>query len=149
MYLVVVMDWYSRKVLSWRLSNTMEARFCREALEEALARYGKPEIFNTDQGSQYTSKEFLDFLREAGVRISMDGCGRWQDNRMVERLWRSLKSECVRLSEFEEGKETRLAIGQWFKSYNSERPHFSLGKRTPDEVYFGELPGDNQKRLVA
>lgn len=146
LYLVVVLDWYSRKVLSWGLSNTMEAGFCRQVLEEALEKYGRPEIFNTDQGSQYTSREFLEVLEEAGVAISMDGRGRWQDNRMVERFWRSLKYECVYLLEFEGGKEAREAIGRWIGSYNGERPHFGLGGRTPDEVYFGgNLPGVRER----
>ncbi len=149
LYLTVVMDWYSRKVLSWRLSNTLEARFCREALEEALIRYGKPDIFNTDQGSQYTSREFLEVLEGARIQISMDGRGRWQDNRIVERLWRSLKYECVYLCEFEDGKEAKQAIGSWFEVYDSERPHFALGRKTPNEVYIGGILMDNQERLAA
>jgi putative transposase len=148
-YLVVVLDWYSRKVLSWGLSNTMEAGFCRKVLEDALEGYGKPEIFNTDQGSQYTSREFLEVLEEAGVAISMDGRGRWQDNRIVERFWRSLKYECVYLQEFEGGKEARETIGRWIESYNRERPHFGLGWRTPDEVYFGGNLPEVQERLAA
>jgi len=109
LYLVAVMDWATRKVLSWKLSNTMEADFCIEALEEAMARYGKPEIFNTDQGSQFTSPRFVDVLLDAGVRVSMDGKGRWMDNVFIERLWRSLKYECVYIHAFETGTELRVA----------------------------------------
>lgn len=142
LYLVVVMDWYSRKVLSWRLSNTLEADFCVAALEEALAKYGAPEIFNTDQGGQFTSLDFTQTLEDAGVRISMDGRGRWMDNVMAERLWRSLKYECVYLNAFETGSEAREGIGRWFDRYNRRRPHSSLDDRTPYEAYFGlPLPG--------
>jgi putative transposase len=136
LYLVAVMDWYSRKVLSWRLSNTLEADFCVAALEEALARYGRPEVFNTDQGSQFTSFEFTDVLKKADVKISMDGKGRWMDNVMVERLWRTLKYGCVYLNAFETGSEARDGIGKWFERYNGRRPHSSLDDRTPDEAYF-------------
>ena len=137
MYLVAVMDWHSRKVLSWRLSNTLDASFCVEALDEAMARYGRPEIFNTDQGSQFTSLEFTEALSGAGVRISMDGKGRWMDNVFIERLWRSLKYECVYLNAFETGSEARAGIGEWVSYYNGERPHSSLGGLTPDDVYSG------------
>jgi len=113
LYLVAIMDWASRKVLSWRLSNTMESVFCVATLEEALARYGRPEIFNTDQGSQFTSAAFTDVLKSAGVRISMDGKGRWMDNVFIERLWRSLKYECVYLNAFETGSEARAGIDCW------------------------------------
>lgn len=116
------MDWYSRKVLAWRLSNTLEADFCVAALKEALANYGPPEIFNTDQGSQFTSSDWIDELKEAKVKISMDGKGRWIDNRMIERLWRSLKYECVYLRAFETGSQAREGIGRWLAYYNSERP---------------------------
>ena len=129
------MDWASRKVLSWRLSNTLEASFCVEALEEALGRFGTPEIFNTDQGSQFTSLEFTAVLKEAGVTISMDGRGRWTDNIFIERLWRSLKYECVYLSEFATGSEARAGISWWVDFYNERRPHSSLGDRTPEETY--------------
>ena len=129
------MDWASRKVLSWRLSNTLEASFCVEALEEALARYGTPEIFNTDQGSQFTSLEFTEALQRAGVSISMDGKGRWMDNIFIERLWRSLKYECVYLSEFATGSEARAGISWWIDFYNDRRPHSSLEDRTPHEAY--------------
>ena len=135
LYLVAIQDWASRKVLSWRLSNTMDASFCVEALEEALAKYGPPEIFNTDQGSQFTSLEFTQTLKDAGVRISMDGKGAWMDNIFIERLWRSLKYECVYLHDFENGSETRAGIGWWIDLYNSQRPHSSLDDRTPDEAY--------------
>ncbi len=135
LYLVAIMDWHSRKVLSWRLSNTMEADFCVEALKEAIERYGPPEIFNTDQGSQFTSGDWIATLTEAGIKISMDGKGRWIDNRMIERLWRSLKYECVYLHAFETGSEARAGIGQWLAYYNAERPHSSMGILTPNEVY--------------
>ena len=136
LYLVAIMDWASRKVLSWRLSNTMEADFCVAALEEALARYGKPEIFNTDQGSQFTSDAFTDVLKDVGVRISMDGKGRWMDNVMIERLWRSLKYECIYLHAFETGSEARQGLKHWIDFYNTRRPHSSLDDKTPDEAYW-------------
>jgi putative transposase len=135
LYLVAVMDWHSRKVLSWRLSNSMEASFCVEALEEALARHGTPEIFNTDQGSQFTSTDFTDVLKRAGVKISMDGRGRCLDNVMVERLWRSLKYENVYLNAYETGSEARAGIGKWIDFYNARRPHSSLDDKTPNEAY--------------
>lgn len=135
LYLVAIMDWATRKVLTWRLSNTMEADFCVEALCEAMARYGKPAIFNTDQGSQFTSLEFTEMLREADVKMSMDGRGRWIDNRFIERLWRSLKYECVYLHAFETGSEARRGIGNWIGYYNRERPHSGIGGLTPSEAY--------------
>jgi putative transposase len=137
LYLVAIMDWASRKVLAWRLSNTMEAAFCRAALDEALDRHGTPGIFNTDQGSQFTSVVFTDRLKAAGIRISMDGRGRWMDNVFIERLWRSLKYECVYLNAFATGGEARAGIGQWIAYYNSERPHSSLGGQTPATAYAG------------
>jgi putative transposase len=137
LYLVAVMDWATRRVLAWRLSNTMDADFCIEALEEALCRHGRPGIFNTDQGSQFTSPRFTEVLREAGIRISMDGRGRWMDNIFIERLWRSLKYECIYLNAFETGSEARAGIGRWMRYYNAERPHSSLGGRTPDEAHSG------------
>ena len=137
LYLVAVMDWATRKLLAWRLSNTMDADFCIEALEEAICRHGRPGIFNTDQGSQFTSPRFTEVLREAGIRISMDGRGRWMDNIFIERLWRSLKYECIYLHAFETGSEARAGIGRWMRYYNAERPHSSLGGRTPDEAYTG------------
>lgn len=139
MYLVAVMDWYSRRVLSWRLSNTLEADFCVAALEDAMTRYGKPDIFNTDQGSQFTSLAFTDQLKDSGIKISMDGKGAWMDNVLIERLWWSLKYECVYLNQFEDGAALRKGLRQWIDFYNSERPHSSLDHRTPDEAYFGGL----------
>jgi putative transposase len=136
LYLVAIMDWATRKVLSWRLSNTMEADFCVAALEEALACYGKPEIFNTDQGCQFTSDEFITVLKTPSIRISMDGKGRWMDNVMIERLWRSLKYECIYLHAFETGSEVRQGLKHWIDFYNTRRPHSSLDDKTPDEVYW-------------
>lgn len=135
LYLVAIMDWFSRKVLAWRLSNTMDADFCVAALEEAMARHGRPGIFNTDQGSQFTSFAFTTTLKDAGIRISMDGRGRWMDNVFIERLWRSLKYECVFLNAFETGSEARNGIGSWINYYNRRRPHSTFSGRTPDEVY--------------
>lgn len=135
LYLVAIMDWATRHVLSWRLSNSLDAAFCVEALEEALARYGRPSIFNTDQGSQFTSLEFTSVLKDAGVRISMDGKGRWMDNVFIERLWRSLKYECVYLRDLETGSQAREAIGRWISYYNLDRPHSALGDLTPSEAY--------------
>lgn len=135
LYLVAVMDWAARKVLSWRVSNTMDAEFCIEALKEALARHGKPAIFNTDQGSQFTSTEFTKLLKDAKIRISMDGRGRWLDNVFVERLWRSLKYECVYMHAFETGSELRAGLKGWIGFYNTRRPHSALAGRTPDEAY--------------
>ena len=135
LYLVAVMDWASRKVLAWRLSNTMDTEFCVAALEEAIARYGRPDIFNTDQGSQFTSFAFTNTLSDAGIRISMDGRGRWMDNVFIERLWRSLKYECVYLNAFETGSEARAGIGRWIGYYNADRPHSALAGGTPDEAY--------------
>ena len=135
LYLVAIMDWHSRKVLAWRLSNTMETDFCVSALEEALAKYGKPDIFNTDQGSQFTSFAFTNILRGNGIRISMDGRGRWLDNVFIERLWRSLKYENVYLNAYETGSEARAGIGRWFAFYNQTRPHSSLPGITPERCY--------------
>lgn len=136
LYLIAVMDWHSRNVLSWRLSNTLGADFCVEALKEALAKYGKPAIFNTDQGSQFTSFSFTQVLKDAEVKISMDSKGRWMDNIMIERLWRSLKYECIYLHAFETGSEARKGIDKWIRRYNEERPHSSLDDRTPHEAYW-------------
>lgn len=136
MYLVAVIDWATRRVLSWRISNTMETSFCVEALEEALQRYGTPEIFNSDQGSQFTSDAFTGVLKAHGVKISMDGRRRCYDNIFVERLWRSVKYECIYLNAFENGRELRNALASYFDWYNKERPHKALGKRSPDDVYF-------------
>ena len=140
LYLVAVMDWASRRVPAWRLSNTMAADFCITALEEAMARHGKPEIFNTDQGSQFTSPRFTELLTDAGVRISMDGRGRWMDNVFIERLWRSMKYECIYLHAYETGSEARTGIGRWIDYYNFDRPHSTHGGRTPVEVH--EKAGD-------
>ena len=134
-YLAVVMDWFSRKVLAWRLSITMDTAFCVEAVEEALERYGAPDIFNTDQGSQFTSEAFTGLLKEAGIRISMDGRGSWRDNVFIERLWRSVKYEEVYLRAYETVSEARVRIGRYFEFYNSGRPHSSLGRMTPDQFY--------------
>ena len=146
LYLVAIMDWATRKVLAWRLSNTMEADFCVEALREAMDRHGKPEIFNTDQGSQFTSLEFTQVLKDAEVKISMDGRGCWIDNRFIERLWRSLKYECVYLQAFETGSEARHGIDAWINYYNEKRPHSGVGGLTPNEAYGTDL-GD--KKLAA
>jgi putative transposase len=136
LYLVAIMDWASRKVLAWRLSNTLDTDFCVSALKEALGKYGKPEIFNTDQGCQFTSVAFTQTLKDAGVKISMDGRGRWMDNVMIERLWRTLKYDCIYLNTFETGSETRTGIEKWLRRYNEKRSHSSLDDRTPHEAYF-------------
>lgn len=135
LYLIAVMDWYSRKVLSWAVSNTMDVGFCVGALTEAIELYGCPEIFNTDQGSQFTCEEFTSVLIEHGITISMDGRGRWADNVFVERLWRSVKYEEVYLHAYENGQQARAGLDAYFRFYNSVRRHQSLQKRTPDEVY--------------
>ena len=135
LYLVAIMDWFSRKVLAWRLSNSMDAEFCVEALKEALSKHGTPEIFNTDQGSQFTSGDWIDVLTDAKIKISMDGKGRWIDNRMIERLWRSLKYECIFLHAFEKGSQAKAGIAKWLAYYNVERPHSTHGILTPNEVY--------------
>src|SRR5215831_13631514 len=135
LYLVVIMDWVSRAVLAWRLSNTLDADFCVEALEEALSRYGRPEIFNTDQGSQFTSDDFIGTLKRHGVTISMDGKGRCMDNIFVERLWRSLKYEEVYLHAYATVAEAKAGIAGWLRFYNEERQHQSLGYRTPRQTY--------------
>ncbi|MCP3953930.1 MAG: IS3 family transposase, partial [Desulfobacterales bacterium] len=137
MYLVAVMDWYSRKILSWRVSNTMDANFCVEALQEALSRYGRPEIFNTDQGSQFTSKDFTGTLKEHDVKISMDGRGRCQDNIFIERLWWTIKYQYLYLHSFENGLSLRQGLSKWTSKYNYDRGHSALDDRTPDEVYYG------------
>jgi putative transposase len=136
-YLVAVIDWHSRLVLAWRLSNTLDTAFCVEALQEALWRYGKPEIFNTDQGAQFTAEAFTGLLRERGVKVSMDGKGRCIDNIFVERLWRSLKYEEVYLHAYESLRDARAGIGGYFKFYNLQRPHQALGYQTPDAFYRG------------
>jgi len=138
-YLVAIIDWYSRRVLAWRLSNTLETSFCVQALNEALMRFGRPEIFNTDQGSQFTSEEFTRVLRGQGIKISMDGKGRCLDNIFVERLWRSLKYEEVYLYAYDSLKEARAGIGRYFKFFNDNRPHQALGYQTPAGFYDGLL----------
>ncbi len=130
------MDWYSCKVLSWRFSNTMDHLFCVDALNEALAMYGKPDIFNTDQGSQFTSEAFTGVLKQHQIKISMDGKGRWMDNVFIERLWRSLKSEYVYLNCYGNMREAELGIGKYLTFYNQVRPHQSLNSRTPDQIYY-------------
>jgi putative transposase len=147
LYLVAIMDWASRHVLAWRLSNTMDAGFCVEALKEALERYGKPEIFNTDQGSQFTSLDFTGTLSDAGIAISMDGRGRCMDNIFIERLWRSLKYEAVYLHELRDGFEAERVIAEWIGFYNAERPHSSLSGATPAEFYAANRPVDMTLRL--
>jgi putative transposase len=139
-YLAAVVDWFSRRVLAWRLSITMEASFCIEAVEEALSKNEKPEIFNTDQGSQFTSDDFTGLLRKNGIDISMDGKGRWRDNVFVERIWKSIKYEEVYLHAYETVQEARISIGKYLEFYNSTRPHSSLDGFTPDQVYFNRLP---------
>jgi len=139
-YLAVVLDWFSRRVLSWRLSITMEASFCIAALEDALARHGKPDIVNTDQGSQFTGAAFTRVLADRGITISMDGKGAWRDNVFVERLWRSIKYEEVYLRAYESVGEARGSIGRYLDFYNGKRPHQSLDGATPDQAYFTKLP---------
>ena len=139
-YLAAVVDWFSRRVMSWRVSITMEVEFCLEAVEEALARYGRPEIFNTDQGSQFTSAAFTGVLLDNAIAISMDGKGAWRDNVFVERLWRSVKYEEVYLRAYDCVGEARASIGRYLDFYNRKRPHSSLDARTPDRAYFDHLP---------
>jgi putative transposase len=138
-YLAAVVDWFSRRVLSWRVSITLEAAFCIEALEDALARYGRPAIFNTDQGSQFTSSGFTDVLVRNGIAISMDGKGSWRDNVFVERLWRSIKYEEVYLRAYDTVSEARASLGRYLAFYNGRRPHSSLDRQTPDQAYFTGL----------
>ena len=139
-YLTAVVDWFSRRVLAWRLSITMEAGFCIEALEEALARHGRPDIFNTDQGSQFTSADFTGILVRNGIAISMDGKGAWRDNVFIERVWRSVKYEEVYLRAYDTVSEARASIGRYFGFYNTRRPQSSLDRQTPDYAYFTQLP---------
>jgi putative transposase len=138
-YLAAVVDWFSRKVLAWRLSIALSADFCVEALEEALDRHGRPEIFNTDQGSQFTSADFINVLKNAGIAISMDGKGAWRDNVFVERLWRTVKYEEVYLRAYSAVSEARASIGRYLDFYNETRPHSSLGGRTPNQTYLNRL----------
>jgi putative transposase len=139
-YLAVVLDWFSRRVMSWRVSITMEAAFCAETLESALAHHGKPDIFNTDQGSQFTGSAFTGVLADSGIAISMDGKGAWRDNVFVERLWRSVKYEEVYLRAYDSVSEARASIGRYMGFYNGRRPHSSLDGATPDQAYFTPLP---------
>jgi putative transposase len=139
-YLAAVVDWFSRRVLAWRLSITMEVEFCLEAVEEALVRHGKPEIFNTDQGSQFTSADFTGLLLKHAIAISMDGKGSWRDNVFVERLWRSVKYEEVYLRAYDSVAEARASLGRYLDFYNRKRPHSSLDARTPEQAYFDPLP---------
>jgi len=139
LYLVAIMDWHSRKVLSWRLSNSLDAAPCVEALEEALTNYGTPEIFNSDQGCQFTSENFTDVLKDNGIKISMDGKGRWMDNVFIERLWRSLKYEEVYLKAYDSVAQAKQGIDDWLMFYNEERRHSRLNRMTPDQVYY-DLP---------
>ncbi|WP_425046779.1 IS3 family transposase [Primorskyibacter sp. S87] len=152
LYLLAIMDWHTRKVLAWRISNTLEAEFCVDALNEAIARFGPPEIMNTDQGSQFTSFAWTDRLRRSGIRISMDGKGRFLDNIFVERLWRSLKYECVYLHAWETGSEAKAGVGKWIEFYNRKRPHSALGGKPPAVVYWlrkEETQTDQQEQRVA
>ena len=139
-YLAAVVDWFSRRVLAWRVSITMEVEFCLDAVEEALARHGRPEIFNTDQGSQFTGQDFTGLLSDNAIAISMDGKGAWRDNVFVERLWRSVKYEEVYLRAYDSVGEARASIGRYLDFYNRKRPHSSLDARTPDHAYFHNLP---------
>jgi putative transposase len=139
LYLVAIMDWHSRKVLSWRLSNSLDAAPCVEALEEALTNYGTPEIFNSDQGYQFTRENFTGVLKDNGIKISMDGKGRWMDNVFIERLWRSLKYEEVYLKAYNSVAQAKQGIDDWLMFYNEERRHSSLTRMTPDQVYY-DLP---------
>jgi putative transposase len=146
MYLVVIMDWYSRYVLAWRLSNTLDADFCVEALKDAL-RKGKPDIFNTDQGSQFTGKAFTGLLEKLGIKISMDGKGSYRDNLFIERLWRTVKYEEVYLKAYQNGKDARIGISEYFRFCNNARPHQALGYRTPGEV-FNSIPFEEPEKGV-
>ena len=141
-YLAAVVDWYSRRVLSWRLSTTLDSDFCVDALEEAINKYGSPEIFNTDQGCQFTSEDFTSVLKRHHIKISMDGKGRWVDNVIVERLWRSLKYEEVYLKAYDSPVEARVEIGKYFEFYNTKRRHQALDKYTPDELYYEQAASE-------
>jgi putative transposase len=149
LYLIAIMDWHTRKVLAWRISNTYEAEFCVEALNEAIYRFGPPEIMNSDQGSQFTSFAWTDRLKRAGVKISMDGKGRCIDNIFIERLWRSLKYECVYLHAWETGSQARAGVGQWINFYNRQRPHAAHGGQPPAVVYRNAIQPDQQAKRVA
>ena len=152
LYLVAIMDWATRKVLSWRLSNTLDASFCVEALEEAIAKYGKPEIMNTDQGSQYTGADWITTLTKADIKISMDGRGRYLDNIFIERLWRTLKYECVYLHAWETGSQARAGVRNWIEFYNHRRPHKALGGQPPAVIYSLQIEAmqpDQQEQIRA
>lgn len=142
-YLVAIVDWYSRRILAWRLSNTLTTDFCIEALEEAITRYGTPEIFNTDQGSQFTSAEFTGVLKAHDIRISMDGKGCWRDNVFVERLWRTIKYEEVYLKAYDSVSQAKASLGQFITFYNNRRPHQAFAGKAPDMIYFSGLPQEN------
>jgi putative transposase len=148
LYLVAIMDWMSRAVLAWRLSNSMDVSFCVSALEEALARFGKPGIFNTDQGSQFTSMAFTGVLLTAGIKVSMDGRGRWMDNVFIERLWRSLKHEDIYLKGYADGHEAKAGVASWVAFYNTRRPHQALGNRAPMAVWREGVTGDLGDRAM-
>lgn len=139
-YLAAVVDWHSRRVLSWKVSTTMDIHFCIEAVEEAMEKFGKPDIFNTDQGSQFTSQAFTGLLKDNGIRISMDGKGAWRDNVFVERLWRSVKYEEVYLHAYDTVSAAKAGLARYFRFYNSRRPHSSLDRQTPDQFYCNSLP---------
>ncbi len=149
LYLIAIMDWHTRKVLAWRISNTYEAEFCVEALNEAIHRFGPPEIMNTDQGSQFTSFAWTERLKRVGARISMDGKGRCIDNIFIERLWRSLKYECVYLHAWETGSQAKAGIGRWMTFYNRQRPHAAHGGQPPAVVYWNRIETDRQTQKVA
>ena len=140
LYLVAVMDWYSRKVLAWQVSNTLDDAFCVDALQRAIARYGRPEIFNTDQGSQFTGRAFTGVLEAHAITISMDGRGRWMDNVFIERLWRSVKYEEVYLKAYDSGRDAKAGLADYFAFYNASRHHQGLDRATPDQVYFDTQP---------
>jgi putative transposase len=148
LYLVAIIDWFTRKVLAWRISNTLEADFCVEALNEAVHKFGSPEIMNTDQGSQFTSFAWTDRLRRMGVRISMDGKGRFLDNIFVERLWRTLKYECVYLHAWETGSQARAGIRKWMDFYNRKRPHTALGGKPPAVIYWQAIDQNQPDQQV-
>ena len=149
LYLVAIMDWFTRKVLGWRISNTLEVDFCVEALNEAIHRFGPPEIMNTDQGSQFTSFTWTDCLKRIGARISMDGKGRCLDNIFIERLWRSLKYECVYLHAWETGSQAKAGVDRWITFYNHQRPHAAHGGQTPAVVYFNQIETGQRGQRVA
>ena len=149
LYLVAIMDWFTRKVLAWRISNTLGAEFCLEALNEAIHKFGPPEIMNTDQGSQFTSFDWTDRLKRAKTKISMDGKARYLDNIFIERLWRSLKYECVYLHAWETGSQAKAGLGRWITFYNHLRPHAAHGGQPPAVVYFNSIETDQQVQAVA